>query len=166
MAELTSNVNYLQPTGFAVTMSRENYPNLEYFAQSVSHPGVEIQSVEVPFRRVNQPFVGDKLQFGQIVFTFLVDEELKTYSEMYEWTKRIVQDPQVTNTESIQNTNIPTESDIVVSVLSSHNNIIKRIKYYNAFPVSISELELTTQQGDVTPLTFTSSFRFAYFELI
>ena len=39
MAELTTNKNYLQPTGFRVIISRQNYPNLEYFAQGVTHPG-------------------------------------------------------------------------------------------------------------------------------
>ena len=31
--ELTSNLNYLQPTGFRVVIDRTRYPNLEYFAQ-------------------------------------------------------------------------------------------------------------------------------------
>ena len=38
MATLTDNKNYLQPTGFSVSIDRKNYPNLQYFAQSITHP--------------------------------------------------------------------------------------------------------------------------------
>ena len=37
-AELTSNINYLQPTGFRISIDRKRYPNLEYFCQQVIHP--------------------------------------------------------------------------------------------------------------------------------
>lgn len=50
--ELTSNLNYLQPTGFRVTIDRTRYPNLEYFVQSVSHPGATMTPVELPVRRL------------------------------------------------------------------------------------------------------------------
>ena len=29
--ELTTNLNYLQPTGFTILIDRAKYPNLEYF---------------------------------------------------------------------------------------------------------------------------------------
>ena len=61
---------------------------------------------------------------------------------------------------------LPTESDITVSLLTSSNNPNKRIRYYNAFPTSVSDIEMTATQTDITPLQFTSSFRFAYFEIV
>lgn len=166
MATLTTNVNYLQPTGFSVTINRENYPNLEYFAQSVQHPSIDVSAVEMPFRRVNAPIVGDKMQFGQVSFNFLIDEEMNTYNEIYDWMKRFVESPQVTSTDAFRDTSIPTESDITVSILSSHNNVVKQIKYYSAFPVSIGDIEFTTQSGDVAPMTFNAAFRFVYFEIV
>ena len=52
MAELTSNLNYLQPTGFKVIIDRENYPNLEYFVQSFVHPDISLIPSELPYRKV------------------------------------------------------------------------------------------------------------------
>ena len=45
---LTDNKNLLQPTGFRVIVERENYGNLEFFAQAVSHPGATVSAVEIP----------------------------------------------------------------------------------------------------------------------
>ena len=33
---LTTNLNYLQPTGFKLLIDRVKYPNLEYFCQGVA----------------------------------------------------------------------------------------------------------------------------------
>jgi len=45
MADLTTNLNYLQPTSFKLVIDRENYPNLEYFCQNFTHPGMIINPV-------------------------------------------------------------------------------------------------------------------------
>ena len=66
MADLTQNFNYLQPTSFQLTVDRENYPNLQFFCQSFVHPGMIMNSVEVPYKKVTGvPFIGDKLTFNE-----------------------------------------------------------------------------------------------------
>ena len=49
---LTANKNYLQPTGFRVIIDRENYPNLEFFAQSVDHTDVSMTAPNVAYSRI------------------------------------------------------------------------------------------------------------------
>ncbi len=62
MATVTTNKNYLQPSGFSVSIERTNYPNLQYFAQSITHPGASVNPVELPGRRITSlPFAGDKI---------------------------------------------------------------------------------------------------------
>jgi len=171
---LTTNINYLQPTGFGITINRENYPNLEYFAQAVYHPTVNVSGVELPVRRTRLAFPGDNISFGDLNVTFLIDEDMNSYTEMYNWLVRIIQKNNTTSFKGISLggfdeetiTEIPTECDITVSMLTSSNNPNKRIRYYNAFPTSISDIEMTATQTDITPLVFTSSFRFAYFEIV
>ncbi len=165
MAELTTNINYLQPTGFAVSISKDNYPNLQYFAQSVTHPGVSVTDVDIQFSRRNIPTVGDKILFDELQVTFLVDEDMKAYEEMFAWLNRLVNDEYKTAAGTIL-TGLSSEADITVTVLSSHNNANKQIRYVNAFPVNVSGVEFTAQSGDVTPLTFTAGFRYSYYELL
>ena len=47
---LTTNFNYLQPTGFKLVIDRTNYPNLDYFVQDFTHAGVIMNSADLAFQ--------------------------------------------------------------------------------------------------------------------
>jgi hypothetical protein len=163
-AEITTNLNYLQPTGFKVVIDRARYPNLEYFVQSVSHPGASVNPVELPIRRITSvPLAGDKITFTEVSFSIILDENLSSYKEMFDWLTRIVNDGQVSQSERM--TKIPTYSDITLHVLSSHNNTTQKIKYKDCMPISLGNIEFASTQGDVSYVTFDASFRFSQFEI-
>ena len=164
MAELTDNLNYLQPSGFRILINRENYPNLEYFAQSVSHPSMELNPVEAPFKRLNLAFAGDKIQHNPVSIVFMMDEDMTAYIEMYQWMERLVNNPQSGPVSLTTSSEIPTFNDIIVSVLSSHNNSIRTIKYKNCIPISLGDVEFTAV-SDGQYITFPGTFRFDYFEV-
>ena len=91
MATLTNNLNYLQPTSYKLTIDRENYPNLEYFAQSLTHPGMIMNPVELPYRNVTGvPITGSKLTYNELSANLILDENLSSYNEMYSWMRRIL----------------------------------------------------------------------------
>jgi|DEB0MinimDraft_6_1074348.scaffolds.fasta_scaffold37470_2 hypothetical protein len=161
-----STVSLLQPTGFRVIIDRENYPNFEFFAQSVAHPGVDINPAQVPFRRADVFFPGDKLTFPPVNFTVLMDENMASYSELYNWLERMVEKPIKDKRTLNDSTNIPIMGDLTVIVLSSHNNQNKQIKYYGAFPTNLSTVSLETTAGDTPAITFTVDFRFDYWDII
>ena len=97
MAELTTNLNYLQPTSYKLTIDRENYPNLEYFAQTITHPGMIMNPVEMPYQKVTGvPFPGGQLTYNELAATIILDENLSSYSEMYDWMRIILDAPEVT----------------------------------------------------------------------
>ena len=163
--ELTTNLNYLQPTGFKVSIDRAKYPNMEYFVQSVSHPGANVAPLELPIRRITSvPLAGDKMTFSEVNFSIILDENMTSYSEMFEWLTRIVNDGHVSALE--RQDKVPTYADITLHVLSSHNNGIKKIKYNDCVPTSLGNIEFTSTAGDVNYLTFDASFRFSQFEIL
>ena len=162
--ELTSNVNYLQPTGFKILIDRTRYPNLEFFAQSVSHPSVNATPVELPGKRITTlPLAGDKLTFGSLDLTIIADENLSAYQEMFKWLQRLVNDGQVSHSERAGK--IPTYADVTVAVLSSHNNTTVKLKYFDCIPTDLGAIELTPT-GDANVVTFPITFRFSRFEII
>ena len=163
--ELTTNLNYLQPTGFKILIDRVKYPNLEYFCQQVDHPSVSANAVELPVRRITSvPLPGDKITHGEIGFNIILDEEMTGYNEMYNWLQRLVNNAQVSPAQ--RDTKFPTYADITLMVLSSHNNATQKIKYNDCLPTSLGGIQFTTTTGDVTYLTFTANFRFSTFEII
>ena len=155
--ELTTNLNYLQPTGFKLLIDRVKYPNLEYFCQSVDHPSVSVNEVPLPVRRITSvPLPGDKITHNEIGFNIILDEEMTGYNEMYNWLQRLVNEAQVSPIQ--RDVKFPTYADITLMILSSHNNATQKIKYNDCLPTSLGGIQFTTTTGNVTYLTFTASF--------
>jgi len=164
---LTTNINYLQPTSFKVVIDRVNYPNLEFFAQSVQHPSISLTAADAFYSRVSSvPFPGDKLTFGELSAMVIVDEDMAGYMEMYRWMERLVETNYVTPMTKKFDTDIPSVADVTVSVLSSHNNKTKRIRYIDCVPTLLGDLEFTATVSDIQYLTFQIAFRFSYFTVV
>ncbi len=167
MATLTTNQNYLQPAGFRVIIDRENYPNLEYFAQSVNHPDVSVTGTVLPFRRIeNVNMPGDTISFSELSISFILDENMKAYTELYEWMEYSINNEFVGQGPRSKKINpeLPTQADISVSILSSHNNQSTRILYKGCSPTSLSGLQLSSVASSVDYLTFDVTFQFTGFE--
>lgn len=151
---LTENKNFLQPTGFRIIIERENYGNLEFFAQSVSHPGSTVSAVEVAVPRVTGlPVPGDAINYGELTLSLILDEDLTAYKEVQKWLEG-----------SVYGEGNPYH-DIKVIVLTSHNNFCAQILYKNCIPTQLGTIELASQTGDVTYINFDVSFRFSEFVL-
>lgn len=167
MAQLTENFNYLQPTSFKLVIDRKNFPNLEFFCQNVTHPGLIMPAAEMPIRRMQSiPFPGESLTINELSCNILLDENMQAYEEMYNWIKR----NQVTNMEGQQflkrGTTPPTNADITLSILSSHNNLTNQFRYIDAIPTSLGDINFESTASGTEFITFAASFRFSYFEMM
>lgn len=163
MAALTENFNYLQPTSFKLVIDRRNYPNLEFFCQNVTHPGMIMSAVEVPFRKVaGVPFPGDTLTFNELSTNIILDENMQGYSEMFAWMRRLLE----TNMGSVTTNPVSSYADITLSILSSHNNQTKQVRYIDCVPTSLGDIVFASTSGGTDFITFNASFRFNYFELV
>lgn len=158
-----NNINFLQPTAFKLVIDRRNYPNLEFFAQTVMHPSMTLSAAELPYSRIASiAMPGDKLTFGELSANIILDENMNSYIEMYNWMKRLVE---TSNVSALNTDQIPTFADITVSVLTSHNNSNRSIKYIDCIPTLLGDVSFETTTGDIQYLTFPVSFRFSYFEI-
>ena len=167
MADFTCDPTYLAPTGFKIALDRKNYPNVQFFAQQVLHPAMDMTTTEIPYRRVGSIVTpGDTLSFGSVTMDILMDENMNVYQEIYDWMRRLVEEQHKANTGRMFSgeDDLSSYCDITVSVLTSHNNISRTIKYTNALPTSLGDITFAaTQDGQY--ITFPATFRFDYFEL-
>jgi len=167
MADFTCDPTYLAPTGFKIALDRKNYPNVQFFAQQVLHPAMDMTTTEIPYRRVGSIVTpGDTLSFGSVTMDVLMDENMNVYQEIYDWMRRLVEQQHKANTGRMFSgeDDLSSYCDITVSVLTSHNNISRTIKYTNALPTSLGDITFAaTQDGQY--ITFPATFRFDYFEL-
>ena len=165
MAQLTTNINYLQPTSFKLVLDRTNYPNLEFFCQNVTHPGMLVGAAEVPFRKLQGvPLPGDKLTFNELSANIILDEDMQGYTEMYNWIRRTI-DTNIRNPLDRLRDTPPHYADITLHILSSHNNTTTQIQYQDCVPTSLGDIQFESTSGGDTFITFNASFRFTYFEL-
>jgi len=166
MAELTKNLNYLMPTGFKITIDRENYPNLEFFCQGVTHPDITLAAGELPFRKIrNIPLPGGTLDFGELSLTTIVDEDMNAYKEMNDWMRRILDNP-LLGPLNRQKDGVPSTADITLSILNSQNNQTRQIRYQECTPVSLGGISFESTGGGTEYLTCTMGFRFIDFTFV
>jgi len=169
MATLTENFNYLQPTSFKLVIDRRNYPNLEFFCQSVTHPGMIMNPVELGIPRLaGLPIPGESLTFNELSTNILLDENLNAYSEMYNWILRLINNNMGSGGRGniATDTNTPTYADITLSILSSHNNQTKQVRYLDCIPTSLGDIQFESTADGQTFITFAATFRFNYFKLV
>ena len=166
MAELTENFNYMQPTSFKLVIDRRNYPNLEFFCQNVTHPGMIMNPVELPVRKLaGLPFPGDTLTFNELSTNILLDENLESYTEMFNWIRRLLENNMLDKNASGKSSE-PNYADITLSILSSHNNQTKQVRYIDCVPTSLGDINFESTASGQEFITFAASFRFNYFELV
>jgi len=158
---LTENRNYLQPSAFKVLIDRKRFANANFFAQSFQHPDVSTTATEVPYRQYSSsPEIPDTYQYGELTINFILDEDMEVYTELHTWLKDNV-DKEFQEADSVN----PSYADIVITVLSSKNNVNKKIKYRNAFPTNIGGISFEANLDGLQVMAFPVSFRYTYFDI-
>ena len=124
---LTDNRNFLSPGAFKVTIDSSEFANLTFFATTASVPSLSQPSVLQGFRNRNVYMPGDTVEYSTMEVTFIVDEELKNYTEVHNWL--------ITN-----RSDKPKFKDITLSILTNKNTINKQIRFHDALSlIHISE---------------------------
>jgi len=157
--------NFLQPNGFKLVVNRKRFKNLEFFAQTVSHPDVSVSPTVTQFRTTNLLLPGDKIEYGTLTVDAILDENMNVYKEMLSWIKSTVEDKGVSLAAVNSVHQDTTLYDISLSILSSHNNQIDTIVYQGAFPISIGALNFQSTVDNVTYLTFPITFNYTMFTI-
>jgi len=86
MATLTTipaNRSFLSNNKFDFVLRR--IPNFTYFVQAVNLPSLSLQSttINTPFSALSVP--GNQISFGTLSLTFIVDEDMQSWYELYNW---------------------------------------------------------------------------------
>lgn len=152
-SNLTSNINILSPTGFKLTINREKFANTEFFITSFGIPSISLGEVQTNFRNNIGYTPGEAITFDTLNLRFAIDEDMNNYTEIFNWMKA--------NKESNSE-----RHDMILSVMSSHNNVNKQFQFKDAFPTTLSGVEFSTQTTDVEYLQADVSFRYNEFAII
>ena len=170
LTRLPQNTNYLQPSKFLLTFDRLG--DVQYFCQTVNIPGVNLG--QAPF---NTPlldvFVPDrKMIYNPLSIHFTIDESLNGWQQLHAWFRSIASPTSFDERNrltSLQNasktsSSLNSYSDATLTILSALNNPILRVKFYNVFPITLSDILFDTTQSADDIITADCVFTFDYFD--
>lgn len=164
------NKNLLQTTKFLLTFGR--IPNVQYFCQEINLPGGYLDDIihPTPFSDLHTP--GNKIHFDSLDISFLVNEDLESWLEIYKWLKGMTfpeNFEEYNNLKNLspllQNAKKPQYSDGTLQILSAMNNVNLRVNFYDMFPENISGINFSTMDENTTPILAKASFRFSYYKI-
>ena len=177
--------DYSQQSQFKVFLPL--FPTTEWFVVRANVPGVSLGQAVQTTPMLDMPIIGDKLTYDDFYVTFLVDEELKNYTEMHDWlincaapeTRSQFQGkarpdgiPKRPQTEimdlilgNIKESDRDLYSNLDLFIMSSKNNPVVKIQMVEAFPISLTNIEYSHQESDVTYAECTATFAFSYFTI-
>lgn len=167
------NTNLLHPNKFVFTCSR--LPNLQYFAQSLNIPGISMSEAYQPTPFVDLYPPGDKAIFDMFFVTFLVDEELTAWTEVYDWIWAMTFPTNFDDYGDLstlfqqktgyQKEKFPQYADTQITLLSSSNNPIIKFHLKDCYPTSLSNFPVSTTDSPDNVITADVTFRFSYFTI-
>ena len=149
--------NFLNPSSFVLTLDSQTYSGAEFTIQTMMLPDVTVEGAPLPFKQINVGRAGDKITFGTFEMSYLIDEDLFNYKEIFDWLKGNVETTH-TSTNHVR--------DLTLTVMNSANNVTKQIKFVDAYPTSLSSIPFDITTTDVEYLTAVVSFSYSYFEFI
>ena len=163
------------------------FPTTEWFVTRCNIPGVSMGQGVQATSLIDMPIIGDKLTYDDFYCTFIIDEQLKNYTEMHDWLVNIgfpsahtefnakarpdqfkrpshrVHDPDVAGF------GLDTDRDLYCNIdlfiLSSKNNPLVKIQMIEAFPTSLTNVEYASQETDVGYAECTATFSYSYFTI-
>ena len=183
-----TKLDLASPTQFKFQILK--LPKVEYFCTAVNLPGLSLNTVQQPTPLADIPLPGEKLSFGDLEMTFMVDENLENYQEISGWLFGLgfpksrtqfaslveaAKDRFPTNGKDSQTTDAgkvkygaqpigPVFSDATLNILSSKNRANIEVRFNNVFPISLSGLQFTQQATDVDYLSATVTFQYKLYE--
>ena len=153
------NTSFLSPIGFKFQLN--NFPEVNYFCQSATLPGVSISFIEVATPLKSIQMSGDEVSFEELSIKFIVDENMKNWLSIYNWITRLgfatVED-QVEYKKLRDAGELTT--DATLTVLTSNMNPQLNFRFHECFPLSLSSIAFDSGGTDIDYVTADVSFQY------
>ena len=183
-----AKLDYASPIQFRFKCTK--LPEVEFTFQTANIPGISLGGATQSTPLLDVPVPGDKLTFGSLDITFLVDENLNNYKEIHDWLLGLgfpqnytqFQDLQTEGQDRFPGTTRSTAnigrqpraplpeggiySDATLTVLNSKNIAKTEIRFQNVYPTSLGGLSYDIKLADVDYLQAPVSFAYMYYEII
>lgn len=164
------NISYLSPVGFKFLLNK--LPNVEYFCQGITLPGVSLMSVplETPFTRI--PFPGDRVEFQDFIVRFIIDEDMLNFREIFKWMQGLGFPDDFDQFEALKTTDPANQgpdsgikSDATLIVLTGSYTPKIKVSFKDCFPMMLSAVNFDTANEDIMYIQADATFSYRSFDI-
>lgn len=156
--------NALKSNSFQFSIER--LPETMFRVIAVNLPNISVPAPMATSAASNQWFPGSTSEFAQLDLTFIVDENLKNYEELFRW----ITQQRYTVGDEFTVKNVTEEklvSDGTLLTLTNASNPNRVIKFYDMFPTNLSSINFNTQNSDPgAPVECTATFYLSRFVFV
>ena len=184
-------LDYASPIQFRFTCAK--LPTVEFFCQTANIPGITLGTADVETPLKSIPFPGDKLTYGDLNVSFLVDENLNNYKELHDWLTGLGF-PQAHSqyaallagghdrfpTSKVGTATVSSDagritsplsegaaySDATLTVLNSKNIAKTEIRFRDIYPTSLGALSYSVKASDVDYLSVDAGFAYTLYSIV
>ena len=142
----------------------DRIPIFSNFVTAVNAPGIEFISADLNTSfGVSIPTATGKYIFEDLTAQFLIDENVETWREIYEWLIRL--GPMNEKSQEIMyNDCYDSTTTAQLSILNSAYKSKFKFKFYNLFPISLTGFSFTTTASDSIQVMASVTFRYSYYD--
>ena len=143
-------VTLTPPTGLSPT------DNFSFLCKTTSIPTSTIGPISIPFMGRDIKIAGDRT-FTEWSTTIINDEDFHIRNVLEQWMNKIKSHTTIREDVSNVTTN-SYKKDITLSQLSKNGGVIKKYKFMNAFPSTLTEIALDFGSSDIEEYTCTWNY--------
>ncbi len=171
----TSNRNFLSIVGFKFVLER--CPKVDFLCNQANIPDVSLGVAQQTTYLKNIPLPGDKLQYGNLTLSFMVDEDMENYLQLYQWItslgfpESIAQYSELTKEDRFYPTideddRFNERSDGTLIIINSDYNPSVKVKFKDLFPVNLTGIPFNSTAEQQQYYTAQATFQYTIFDVI
>lgn len=157
-------------------------PMTTYTIQEVNLPSVTARAAVMNTPGINTKHLPDRLTYDPLTISFLVDEEFRTWRELYAWIQGMTGGPDrsVVTAEFIDqqiNFVYPEKpagrldaagrTTAGLTIINAAKIPLLRFVFHNVYPTSLGQIQFATTSIDpITPLTCQATFEYDYYSIV
>jgi hypothetical protein len=152
-----TNKSFLSNNKFEFVIDR--LPHVQFLIQTINVPTISLGTVttQTPFAPLQKP--GNILTFEQITVTYIIDEDMKSWFEIYDWLNGLASTEDfpksVFKDSPGSHENYTSNGSLIIKTNSNNPNV--KLRFYDLFPTDLTGFQLSSTEAHdfiVSTVTF------------
>lgn len=167
----TLDQSLFHPGKYQLTFDR--IANTVFYCTQCNLPGLMLAGLPQPTPLINLKVPSNKLEFEPLVVTFMVDDQLRSWNDIFNWMTGL-SGSTTDNYKNLANTAVtksgnplwgvrPPYSDGTLTLYTAKNNAQIRYQFYDCWPTSLSPLQFDYSKSADEQLVAQASFIFSFY---